>query len=229
VEEGVCLEITKKFDEFQELLKELMERIAENCSANVADSTFQLKKINSTINELKKNNIAVPDELIKLKLSLSSQVDRVKDAERIRKELIRCLELNVSELKDSVPEKPVKKEKNKKITIQERVNLVDLINALIIPSNIEFYAYYKNNRYSATLLPDGSLEMIEKKKKKSYESHRAAAIAITGYQIDPWKFWKLDFEGKPLTLDDYRKKYLKKKQKEGNTNSDGSAELVAEI
>ena len=55
--------------------------------------------------------------------------------------------------------------KNKKIIMQERVSLVDLINASIIPINTEFYAYYKNNRFSATLLPDGSLEMIEKKKK----------------------------------------------------------------
>lgn len=176
------MEISKKFDEFRELLKGLIDNITENNNANIADSTFQLKKINSTINELKKNNIAVPDELIKLKLNLSSQVDKVKDSERIRKELIQCLELSVLQLKETVSEKPVKKEKNKKITIQERVNLVDLINASIIPTNIEFYAYYKNNRFSATLLPDGSLEMIEKKKKKNYENHRAAAIAITGYR-----------------------------------------------
>ena len=109
------------------------------------------------------------------------------------------------------------------------MNLVDLINASIIPTNIEFYAYYKNNRFSATLLPDGSLEMIEKKKKKNYENHRAAAIAITGYQIDPWKFWKLDFEGKPLTLDDYRKRYFKKKQKEDNLYPTDNAELKVEI
>lgn len=178
---------------------------------------------------MKKNNIAVPDELIKLKLNLSSQIDKVKDSEKIRKELIQCLELSILQLKDTAPDKPVKKEKIKKITIQERINLVDLINASIIPTNIEFYAYYKNNRFSATLLPDGSLDMIEKKKKKNFENHRAAAIAITGYQIDPWKFWKLDFEGKPLTLDDYRKRYFKKKPKEDNLNSSDNPELVAEV
>ena len=208
------MEISKKFDELREILKGLTENIIENSNANIADSTFQLKKINSTINELKKNNIAVPEELIKLKLDLSTQVDKVKDSERIRKELIQCLELCVLQLKETILDKPVKKEKNKKIIMQERVSLVDLINASIIPITTEFYAYYKNNRFSATLLPDGSLEMIEKKKKKNYENHRVAAIAITGYQIDPWKFWKLDFEGKPLTLDDYRKRYLKKKQKD---------------
>lgn len=223
------MEIVIKFDGFQENLKELIANITETNNANITDSTFQLKKINSTINELKKNNIAVPDELIKLKLNLSSQIDKVKDSERIRKERIQCLELSILQLKDTAPEKPVKKEKIKKITIQERVNLVDLINASIIPTNIDFYAYYKNNRFSATLLPDGSLDMMEKKKKKNYENHRAAAIAITGYQIDPWKFWKLDFEGKPLTLDDYRKKYFKKKQKEDHLNSTDNAEQVAEI
>ena len=222
------MEIAKKFDEFREIFKELIASVTEYNNANVTDSTFQLKKINSTINELKKNNIAVPDELIKLKLSLSSQIDKVKDSERIRKELIHCLESNILQLKESAAEKPIKKEKSKKITIQERVNLIDLINASIIPTNIEFYAYYKNNRFSATLLPDGSLEMIEKKKKKNYENHRAAAIAITGYQIDPWKFWKLDFEGKPLTLNDYRKKYFKKK-KEENLYSTDNAELATEI
>ena len=108
------MEISKKFDEFRELLKGLIDNITENNNANIADSTFQLKKINSTINELKKNNIAVPDELIKLKLNLSSQVDKVKDSERIRKELIQCLELSVLQLKETVSEKPVKKEKNKK-------------------------------------------------------------------------------------------------------------------
>ncbi len=223
------MEIIKKFDGFQENLKEIIANITEASNTNITDSTFQLKKINSTINELKKNNIAVPDELIKLKLNLSSQIDKVKDSEKIRKELIQCLELSILQLKDTAPDKPVKKEKIKKITIQERINLVDLINASIIPTNIEFYAYYKNNRFSATLLPDGSLDMIEKKKKKNFENHRAAAIAITGYQIDPWKFWKLDFEGKPLTLDDYRKRYFKKKPKEDNLNSSDNPELVAEV
>ena len=137
------MEIVIKFDGFQENLKELIANITETNNANITDSTFQLKKINSTINELKKNNIAVPDELIKLKLNLSSQIDKVKDSERIRKERIQCLELSILQLKDTAPEKPVKKEKIKKITIQERVNLVDLINASIIPTNIDFYAITK--------------------------------------------------------------------------------------
>jgi len=208
------LEIAKNFDEFRRILKDLIENVIDNNNVNIADSTFQMKKISSAINELNKNNIAVPDELIKLKLSLSSQIDKVKDSERIRKDLIQCLELCILQLKESAPDKPIKKERIKKITLQERVNLVDLISESIIPTNIEFYAYYKNNRFSATLLPNGSLEMIIKKKKKIFENPRSAAIAITGYQIEAWKFWKLDFEGKPLSLDDYRKKYFKKKQRE---------------
>ncbi len=222
------MEISKKFDEFQLILKELIENITDNSNVNIGDSTFQLKKINSTINELKKNDIAVPDELIKLKLSLSSQVDQVKDAEKTRKDLIKFLELSVLQLKETTPDKPIKKEKSKKITIQERVKLIDFINSSIIPANTEFYAYYKNNRYSATLLPDGSLEMIEKKRKKNYENHRVAAIAVTGYQVDSWKFWKLDFEGKPLTLDDYRDKYFKQKQKEEKLNIIDNVETVNE-
>lgn len=212
------MEITEKFEEFQEILKELITNITENNNSNITDSTFQFKKINSTINELKKNNITVPEELVRLKLSLSNQIDKVKDYERIRKELIQCLESFALQLKESVEEKPIKKEKKKKITIHERVDLIDLINESILPTNIEFYAYYKQNRFSATLLPDGSLEMAKKQNKKNYKSHRAAAIAITGYTVDSWKFWKLDFEGKALTLDDYRNKYFKKKQKEKSSN-----------
>lgn len=207
------MEIASKFDEFRAILKDIISAITGYNSTNISDCSIQFKKINSTINELKKHNIAVPDELIKLKLSLSSKIDIVKDSERIRKELIKCLELSITQLKEAAPEKPTKKTRTKKTTKQERVSLVDLMDAGIIPKNVEFYAYYKNNRFSATLLADGSLEMIERGRKKTFENHRAAAIAITGYQIDPWKFWKLDFEGKPLTLDDYRKQYFKTKQK----------------
>lgn len=71
--------------------------------------------------------------------------------------------------------------------------------------------------------------MLYKKKKKNYENPRAAAVAITGYQIDAWKFWKLDFEGKPLSLDDYRKKYFKKKQKEDNNTIGDAVESATEI
>jgi hypothetical protein len=222
------MDLVTKFDEIKELLKELTSYIFENNDTNITDEVFQIKKINATINELKKNSISVPDELIKLKLSLSSQIDKVKDAERLKKELIKLLELHTLQLKELVlPNKPAKKDKYRKSTIQERVNLADLLNVSILPSNIELYAYYKNNRYSATLLSNGSLEMTVKKKKKIFENPRSAATTITGYQIDAWKFWKLDFEGKPLTLDDYRKKYLKKKQ--DNVNKADDVELETEI
>lgn len=207
------MDLVIKFDDLKKILQDLIDNISENNNTNIVNVSFQLKKINATINELKKNNISVPDELIKLKLTLSSQIDNVKDVERVRKELIQYLEQNTLRLKELLSEKPIKKEKPKKITIQERVSLLDLISASILIPNIEFYAYYKNNRVSATLLIDGSLETVIKKKKKVFDNPRSAAIAITGYQIDSWKFWKLDFEGKPLTLDDYRKKYFKKKQK----------------
>ncbi|RAM58196.1 hypothetical protein DS66_04025 [Mesotoga sp. SC_3PWM13N19] len=206
------MEIANKFDKLRAMLKDIIGDIIEHNSTNISDCSIQFRKINSTINELKKHNIAVPDELIELKLSLSSKIDIVKDAERIRKELIKCLELSITQLKEAAPEKPIRKRRAKKATKQERVSLVDLMDTGIIPKNVEFYAYYKNNRISATLLADGSLEMIEKGRKKTFKNHRAAAIAITGYQVDPWKFWKLDFEGKPLTLDDYRKQYFKTKQ-----------------
>jgi len=223
------MELITKFNEIKELVSESIDSISKNNDFNITDTTFQLKKINTTINELKKNNISVPDELIKLKLSLSNEIDKIKDGQKLRKELIEYLELSVLKLKELELEKPIRKEKVKKVIIQERVNLSDLINASILVPNIELYAYYKKNRISATLLNNGSLEMTIKKKKKVFENHRAAAIEITGYQIDAWKFWKLDFEGKPLTLDDYRKKYYKKKQKEENSNTTDNDELATEI
>lgn len=223
------MDILLKFNEVRDLLEGLIRSIYENDDTDIPSISFQMKKINTTINELKKNNISVPEELIRLKLSLASQIDKVKDIERVRKELIQFLEQSILQLKELAKEKPAKNEKVKRITIQERVNLIDLINASILPLNIEMYAYYKNNRYSATLISDGSLEMVIKRKKKSFKNPRSAAIAITGYQIDPWKFWKLDFEGKPLTLDDYRKKYFKKKQKEENKYSEDDTNITKEI
>lgn len=228
-EEEIGLDIAQKFVELKDVLKDLIAGITENNDVSITSLTFQLKKINSTINELKKNSIAVPDQLITLKLSLSSQIDKIKDSEKMRKELIQCLELNALQLKEIAPEKPVRKEKIKKITVQERVELIDLINASVVPANVEFYAYYKNTRLSATLLPNGSLEMMDKKKKKIYQNHRAAATAITGYKVDPWNFWKLDFEGKPLTLDDYRSRYFKKKQKEENKDPKENVEINEEL
>lgn len=213
------MDLVINFSEVKVSIRNVIDYISKNKDDNITDASFQIKKINTTINELKKNSIPVPNELTSLKLSLSSKIDKVKDCEKIRKDLIEYLVLCISELNESAPDKPIKKEKVKKITILERVNLKDLINANILQPNIEFYAYYKSNRFSAILLNDGSLEMLNKKKKKNFENPRAAAVAITGYQIDAWKFWKLDFEGKPLSLDDYRKKYFKKKQKEDNNNT----------
>lgn len=220
------MDINTKFEEIKEKMSKLINSIIDNDNIGVSDSVFQVKKIESTINELKKNNIAVPSELIKLKLSLSSQVDEAKESEKIRKELIRILELSIEQLKKPVATKNTNKEKIKKITINERVNLVDLINAGIIPPNTEVYAYYKNSRFSATLLADGTIEMVVKRKKKVFDSQRSAALAITGYQVDSWKFWRLDFEGKPLILDDYRHKYFKKKQKEKNIIIESDSELA---
>ena len=215
-----------KLDEIEELIKSLIDTICENTDTDITSVTFQIKKINATINELKKNSISVPEELIKLKLSLSDKIDKIKDTERVRVELIKFLDLSTLRLKELVLVKPIKKEKAKKTIIHERVNLIDLINASILPTNVEFYAYYKSSRFSAILTSDGTLEMTVKKKKKVFENPRSAAVAITGYQIEPWKFWKLDFEGKPLTLDDYRNKYFKKKQKDGDETQIDDAELA---
>lgn len=208
------MEIVKKFDELRGILKELITNVDESCNANFMDSTFQLKEINNTINELKKNDISVPKELIKLKLDLLNRQDKLKIIEKTREELIDLLEKSTIQLKGAKKEKSVNKVKNeKRKTKNERVSLGDLIEARILPVNIELYAYHKKTRYSATLRSDGSIDVILDEGTRNFISPHLAIAELVGYKIDPWRLWRLDFEGKPQYLDDYRKLFLKKKRK----------------
>ncbi len=202
------MELQARVAEIKEILSDIQECINKiNCS-NVSDKAVQLKKINATINELNKSNIPVPQELTNLKLSLVYEIDKVRESDKAKKELLEYLSAYVSELKESQDDKSNKKTKKVK-KAPDRVTLIDLINAEVIPHSIDFFAYYKGNRITSFLTEGGNLEMVLKGKKKTFDSPRLAAIAVTGYSIDAWKFWQLDFEGKPKNLEFYKRKYKK--------------------
>jgi hypothetical protein len=95
------------------------------------------------------------------------------------------------------------------------VKLADIIGAGLLSPPVRLFRKYKGKMLEATVLPDGAVEFGAQRYDSCSTAAEIARSTITGRRMNTngWSFWQyLDQEGKTLTLEDNRDRFLKTKR-----------------
>ncbi len=94
------------------------------------------------------------------------------------------------------------------------IRLADVIAAGMLKSPLALFRKYKGRQMTANLLPDGRVNFEGKTYDSCSQAASAARATITGRPMSTngWSFWQYrDESGRPLTLDDARRQFIKAK------------------
>lgn len=175
------------------------------------EKNAQLHSIERTINQMQKNNTAIPGELRNLKIRLISELATIKDLQKevgeMRNMLLALIPANEKTAKNI---KPIsQKRAAKQIKEQSLVTLADIIAAGIIEAPFTLIKRYKDEVFRAFVSVDGIIELQLNGAKHYFNSPSAAAVAATGKSQNGWTWWSVEKDSKNISLDIYRKKLIK--------------------
>jgi hypothetical protein len=88
-----------------------------------------------------------------------------------------------------------------------RVEVEDLIEAVLIRPGERIFREYKGRRYEAEIMPNGNIRLL--RDSSEWGSLSKAASYATSTSIDGWIWWYIERRGKPILIDELRKEYLK--------------------
>lgn len=91
-------------------------------------------------------------------------------------------------------------ESAKKPAKAKQVKPADLVRANVLQAGEHLVLFYKGAEYSATLLDDGRIQLVEEQ-KRTFSSPSSAAEAAKGVRADPgWDSWHVEREGRWVSL-----------------------------
>jgi hypothetical protein len=212
-------DIQEHIKQLEFLLQTISEKIEPyQQSEPLTEKQNQLHAIESTIQKLQKDNTPIPDDLRDLKLKLVCEIEAWQDAEKIKKQLQSLLkEYNYlfQPAGTSPTIKKRRKRKKRKKKIGRRIEIIDLLEAGVLPKESIIFRTYKGIRYEARIDNNGKIVAIVNGKKLNFDAPSAAAKALSGLDQNGWTWWFVSIDGKKRELDHFRKEYLKHEAKRG--------------
>lgn len=172
--------------------------------ANLKEKESQLKSVESTIVQLDKNQISIPDELRELKFRLLKELDEFVEAEMVIEE-IHGLFVDFSPKGELIN----KQQTNKKRIHNRRIYLKDLIDANIFTPPLNIYKRYKGEDFHAVINDEGLIEISKDEEKHVFDTPTAATKFATNLNLNGWTWWNIEGYSKHENLFHFRQKYEK--------------------
>lgn len=174
-----------------------------------AEVQSQLSAIVKSSDRLIKTEVNVPAELRELKFKLMKELDKFKEAEILQAELLKILGEYVS----IKPQRTIQKQKQRKShkkhkEVTPQFDLVNLIDAGLLPPNTKLVKKYKGFLHTAILTKDGKIKTNHNNKVVFHSSPSSAAVYLTQKAQNGWTWWIVEGNGNNKTLDFYRQQYL---------------------
>ena len=199
-----------------ETLEKLLDKLTNSFSkgsdsAELNEKSKQLTEVEKTISNLERANITIPEELRKLKLSLYQVVHQYNDFIKLKANYENLLKDNYHKISSrNISPQPSIKSKggNGKSRTRKFINITqkDLLDENIIPAGLKIYKNYKGTYYSAKILNNGAIELVQNGKTYRFTSLSTAAEHITKGSINGWDWWLTDFEKTERPMSYYRNK-----------------------
>lgn len=188
----------------EHLLKLKEELIPYLDKGNLKEKESQLKSVESTIVQLEKNQISIPDELRELKFRLLKELDEFVEAEMVIEEISRLF-VDFSPRDELIN----KQQTNNKRTHNRRIYLKDLIDANILTPPLILYRRYKGEDFHAAINDEGLIEILKDEEKHVFDTPTAATKFATNLNLNGWTWWNIEGYPKHENLYYFRLKYEK--------------------
>jgi Skp family chaperone for outer membrane proteins len=190
-------------------IKELLEQINLELAPywdniSLKEKQAQLQSIENSIAQLQKGNIPIPNELRELKFKLLKQIDSFSEADRVKNEIRTLFEPYMRQVKRR--KRNLQQEKIRKKP-ENRVILMDIINAGIISVPLSLIKNYLGITYHATITVNGKIEIMKNGNLEIYDSPSSAATAYRKKNTNGWTWWLVEHESGYVELDYFRKKF----------------------
>ncbi len=185
-----------------------------------AEEKKQLLAVNRTIEQLKKLNVSIPDDLRKIKLRLGSRDMEDIPNPALDRNLLTLDEL-IQSLRDLMDQakrvrgslKPIRKGSEPKKNFG--VRLAEMIRAgfLNTDSTLELQWQKNGEIFKGQLRSDGRVSIRTSSGWKEYRSLSTAASVTAGCSLNGWEHWRLvESNGNRVPLSVIRERYINKGQ-----------------
>ncbi len=203
-------------DELRQQAEQLLDQLLELASAvedisNPQDAGAkreQLRAICVSVRQLERRNVAVPDDLRRIKTDLTSSLAVVEEAEQI-KELLRKQLLDLLELLGGSSNR----RRRRRTPGRGRVTLADLMEAGVLEDGVKIVHRAKRSgeNFFAQIRKPGVVEINEDGTKQIFSNPSAAGKFFAGRNADGWRYWSvIEDNGDEVPLKVYRSRFLKK-------------------
>lgn len=177
--------------------------------ANLKEKESQLKSVESTIVQLDKNQISIPDELRELKFRLLKELDEFVEAEVVIEDIGNLFVGLFPTNKIDGNNQLNSKHKTVNRIHKRRIYLKDLIDANILTPPLNLYRRYKGEDFNAVINEEGLIEILKDEEKHVFDTPTAATKFATNLNLNGWTWWNIEGYPKHENLYYFRLKYEK--------------------
>ncbi len=167
----------------------------------------QLRAICSSIRQLEKRDVPVPDDLRRIKTDLTASLAVVDEAQVV-KDLLQKQLLDVLEMLGI----SVGSSSGSRSGDRRRVTLADLMQAGVLQDGTRIVHRTKRSGHvnHGYIRSPGVVELTIDGAKKKFDTPSAAGQAFTGGSTDGWVYWAVVSDnGEDVPLKNYRERFLK--------------------
>ncbi len=201
-------EMKRRAEQLSDQLLELASAVDDLLRAPETDAKReQLRAICSSIRQLEKRDVPVPDDLRRIKTDLTGALATVDTALEVktllRKQLVDVLEM----LGTPVGGNTIPRSGDRK-----RVTLADLMQANLLQDGIRIVHRAKRTgqAHHGYIRSPGLIELTVEGSKQKFDTPSAAGRAVNDTSTDGWVFWSaITDNGDEVPLAKYRERFQK--------------------
>jgi len=212
-------ELKQQFNAISEWISAQEDSIPVSQSGLTPDEKKQLQAVNRSIQQLSNSGISVPDELRKVKLTLSAR-DRETGNEGEIESRIEAVEEVIQSLATltrsarGVRDKLKSNNQGGGTKKHYGVSLLDLLQSGKISTDDELQLQWRKTgpSYEGKLRDDGSVSAKTDAGWRQFESLSTAASTIGGRPLNGWEHWRrVNRDGSLISLKEIRSQYMKER------------------